>query len=33
METLLTTVTGREVQFMTPLGKASAPTSAVSLMA
>ena len=33
METLLTTVTGREVQFMTPLGKASAPVAAVSLVA
>lgn len=33
METLLTTVTGREVQFMTPLGIARAPAASVSLVA
>jgi transcription antitermination factor NusG len=33
METLLTTVTGREVQFMTPLGIARAPATSVSLVA
>ncbi len=33
METLLTTVTGREVQVMTPLGIARAPAASVSLVA
>lgn len=33
METLLTTVTGREVKFMTPLGIATAPATSVSLVA